>query len=101
MTRVEIGRQADADIGELLERLRESAGMRVTDKYASDLQSIFDRLSMFPAIGSPRSELGRHARIAVLSPYIVIYDYVANMDHVTIVRVIDGRRNITRRLVRE
>ncbi len=100
MTRVEISRQADADVGEMLERLREAAGMRITDRYANDLQAIFDRLSVFPAIGSPRSELGRHARIAVLSPYIVIYDYVANADHLTIVRVIDGRRNLTQHLVR-
>ncbi len=75
--------------------------MRVTDRYANDLQAIFDRLSMFPAIGAHRRELGRHARIVVLSPYIVIYDYVANEDYATIVRVIDGRRNLTRNLVRE
>lgn len=101
MTRVEISRWADADIGEILERLCEAAGMRVIGRYATDLQAIFDRLSAFPAIGSRRPELGRHARIAVLSPYIVIYDYVANAGHATIVRVIDGRRNLTRRLVRE
>ena len=91
MTRIEISRQADADIEEMLELLRESAGMRVTDRYANDLQAVFDRLSMFPAIGAHRPELGHHARIVVLSPYIVIYDYVANADYATIVRVIDGR----------
>jgi len=36
---------------------------------------------------------------AILSPYVVVYDYVDAM--VRIVRVLDGRRNITRRLARE
>jgi plasmid stabilization system protein ParE len=34
----------------------------------------------------------------VLAPYVVVYDYVG--DEVVIVRVLDGRRNITRRLIR-
>jgi hypothetical protein len=38
-------------------------------------------------------------RIAVVEPYIVTYRYRA--DTVTVVRMVDGRRNITRRLVRE
>jgi toxin ParE1/3/4 len=54
---------------------------------------------MFPASGARRKSLGPDTRIAVLSPYIVVYDYADGMVH--IVRVLDGRRNVTRRLVRE
>jgi plasmid stabilization system protein ParE len=39
------------------------------------------------------------ARCGVVEPYVVIYDYRA--DVVTVLRVLDGRRNITRRLIRQ
>jgi plasmid stabilization system protein ParE len=56
-------------------------------------------LAIFPASGARRKSLGAETRIAVLSPYVVVYDHVNAT--VRIIRVIDGRRNITRRLVRE
>jgi plasmid stabilization system protein ParE len=65
------------------------------------LDTIYDNLAMSPAMGSPRPRLGRRARIVVLSPYLVIYDHLSETDTVNIVRILDGRRNITRRLVRE
>ena len=53
---------------------------------------------MFPRSGARRPGLGRNARIGVIAPYVVIYDY--KRDEVLIQRIIDGRRNITRRLMR-
>jgi toxin ParE1/3/4 len=46
----------------------------------------------FPASGSPRPALGRNARIALVHPFVLIYDYVD--DTVTVLRVLHGRRNI-------
>jgi toxin ParE1/3/4 len=54
---------------------------------------------MFPRRGGPRPSFGRYARVGVVSPFVVIYDY--RSDVVTVLRVLDGRRNITRRLVRQ
>jgi toxin ParE1/3/4 len=54
---------------------------------------------MFPKSGARRPGLGRDARIGVVAPYVVVYDY--QQDTVMILRIVDGRRNITRRLVRE
>jgi plasmid stabilization system protein ParE len=48
-------------------------------------------------IVSLQAELDTAATI--VEPYVVIYD--VRDDTVRIVRVVDGRRNITRRLVRE
>jgi toxin ParE1/3/4 len=63
---------------------------------------IYERLEMFPAIGAPRPGLGAGIRIAMLSPYIVIYRLESNTaETLTIARVLDGRRNITRRMVPE
>jgi len=81
--------------------LAELAGADVAERYAFELRNIYQRLTMFPAIGPSRAELGQHARIAILHPYIVVYDHVLGSETVTIVRVLDGRRNITRRSVRE
>lgn len=99
MTRLVISPRAGIDVREMLERLGELAGPAVAGRYASDLRSIYARLEMFPASGSRRRSLGRFARIAVLAPYVVISDYIG--DEVVIVRVLDGRRNITRQLVRQ
>jgi plasmid stabilization system protein ParE len=98
MTRLVVSPRAGIDVREMLERLGELAGPAVAGRYAADLRAIYARLEMFPASGSRRRSLGPFARIAVLAPYVVVYDYVG--DEVVIVRVLDGRRNITRRLIR-
>jgi len=36
----------------------------------------------------------------VIAPYIVIHDYRRDDDTIGIVRIVDGRRNVTLRLVR-
>ncbi len=99
MTQLVISLRAGIDIREILERLGELAGPVVAGRYAQDLRSIYERLMIFPASGARRRSLGRFARIAVWAPYVVVYDHIG--DQVMIVRVLDGRRNITRRLVRQ
>jgi len=100
MTRIVVSPQANTDVEEILDHLFEVAGIAIADRYAGDLQELQDRLAMFPESGALRPQLGRDTRIAVLSPYLVIYDYSADGETLTFVRVLDGRRNITRRLVR-
>lgn len=101
MTQVIVSPEADADFLAILDRLTNLAGRSAANRYALDLRSIYRRLSMFPEIGSPRPRLGSRTRIVVLLPYVVVYDYLSPEDMVRIVRIVDGRRNITRRLVRE
>ena len=79
------------------------ARLAITVRAALDtaaLLRLYDRLALFPRSGMRRESLGRNIRIGVVEPYIVIYQY-RQPDTVLIVRVLDGRRNITRRLVRE
>ena len=56
-------------------------------------------LATFPESGSPRPALGRLIRIGLVSPYNVIYEYVEADDAVTIMRIVHGRRRITRRML--
>jgi plasmid stabilization system protein ParE len=101
MTRIIVSPQADADWDEILDRLAEQAGHATADRYAANLDAIYDNLTMSPAMGAPRPQYGRRTRIIVLSPYLVIYDHLTEIEIVHIVRILDGRRNITRRLVRQ
>ena len=78
--------------------LKTSAGAEVAGRYRRDFDAAFDRLAMFPRSGAPRPQLGRDMRIAVTTPYVVFYDY--RQDDVVILRILDGRRKIGRRLVR-
>lgn len=99
MTPVVVSPRADADVAAMLEHLADLAGPAVARRYNQELDAVFERLAMFPASGARRRSLGSYARIAVIAPYVVVYDYQDNM--VVIVRVLDGRRDITRRLVRQ
>ena len=83
----------------MLEHLADLAGPAVARRYNQELNAVFERLAMFTESGAQRKSLGPYARIAVVAPYVVVYDYQDNT--VVIVRVLDGRRDITRRLVRQ
>jgi plasmid stabilization system protein ParE len=56
-------------------------------------------LSM-PETGSPRPSLGVNARIAVIFPYVLIYDYDRDSNTLTLLRILHGRRNISQDLLR-
>ena len=99
MTPIVVSPKADADVNDMLQRLSDLAGPAVARRYAEELEAIYGRLAIFPESGARRKSLGAETRIAVLSPYVVVYDNVNAT--VRFIRVVDGRRNITRRLVRE
>jgi plasmid stabilization system protein ParE len=50
-------------------------------------------------MGPPRSSLGRDTRIALVHPYVMVYDH--SDDRVIVLRVLHGARNITRGVVRQ
>ena len=95
MLRLTFTSSALVDSREILSKLLEAAGQRVAETYFGRFQSTFDRLCRFPRSGAPRPRLGRGVRLAVVRPYLIFYR--ANDVEVQIVRVVDGRRRITRR----
>ena len=85
---------------EIIDLLTREAGADVAASISPETSTTFLRaLPMFPESGAPRLRLGRHIRIGVVSPYVVIYELES--DHVMVLRIVDGRRKITRRLVRQ
>jgi plasmid stabilization system protein ParE len=72
-------------------------GYAVATRYAADVKRVYKDLAAFPESGPPRSSLGANARIKIVYPFVIIYD--ADPDGVTILRILDGRREITERLI--
>jgi toxin ParE1/3/4 len=98
MARLTISPQAEQDAGQIVDMLTREAGNDVARRYRRGFDDLFVRFAMFPESGAPRARLGRHVRIGVVSPYVVIYEL--EPDHVIVLRIVDGRRKITRRVVR-
>lgn len=100
MTRIIVTRAADADIDEIVAHLAANAGLATARKYLGLIDRVYERLEAFPGSGPLRPRLGPLARIAVISPYVLIYDWDSAADTVTVLRVVHGRRRITRKLAR-
>lgn len=101
MARVVIAPAADADTGVILADLANNAGPRTAAKYDRHFDQPYDRLAAHPAIGAPRPHLGSAIRIAIVSPYIIIYRYASDPDTVTVLRIVHGRRRIVRSMLPE
>lgn len=99
MTRVVVTDLADADIAELLADIAREAGYRAAERYNFRIESLYDRLSEHPDSCEARPKLGAHVRVGVIVPYLVIYRHAAGDDTVSIIRVVHGRRKITRKLL--
>ncbi len=59
-----------------------------------------ENLLTFPQGGSPRPRLGAQTRIAIIAPYVLIYDYTPDDDVLTLLRILHGKRDITRKLLK-
>jgi toxin ParE1/3/4 len=94
MTRLVVSTDADADFTEIVDYLQREAGPRVAADYARHLNRTLQRLIEFPQSGAPRPALGGNARIAIVSPYVLIYEYEPDADVVALLRILHGRRNI-------
>jgi toxin ParE1/3/4 len=100
MARVVITNLADADTADILDNLVRDAGPLVASDYNTRIERLYDRLANAPESYQVRPKLGANIRVGVVFPYLVIYRYLEVDDRVSVIRVVDGRRNITRRFLR-
>lgn len=96
MTRLVVTTDAEADIGEILSYLAREASPAIAAEYGRRFRSILERLVDLPETGAPRPSLGPCARIGIVSPYILVYDFVREDDSLVLLRILHGRRNVTR-----
>jgi toxin ParE1/3/4 len=100
MTRLVVTADADVDLNEVLDYLKQQASAPVAEEYGRKFRLCIERLLEFPGTGPRRPALGPNVRIGIVPPYILIYDYMADDDTLILLRIVHGKRNITRRLVR-
>jgi toxin ParE1/3/4 len=100
MTRIIIAPAAASDTRDILIDLADKAGSQVAAKYAGLFEHLYDCLELFPASGAPRPALGKDVRIGIVDPYIVLYRHTMTIDAVTVLRIVHGRRRITKALLR-
>jgi toxin ParE1/3/4 len=99
MARVIVSPQAQADTAYIIRDFAGKAGHAVASGYAASFENLYDRLAQFPNSGAPRPAIAQHARIGVVSPYIVIYEHdEQTSDIVTIMRIVHGRQRIIGKL---
>jgi toxin ParE1/3/4 len=100
VARIVVTASADADTAYILGDLAAKAGAGVAARYDADIDALYRRLEQFPESAALRRVLGPLVRIGVVSPYVVIHEYIEADDTVTILRIVHGRRKLTRRLLR-
>jgi toxin ParE1/3/4 len=83
--------EADDDLMQIFSYLNQQSP-QATQSILDAIDRCFVNLTSFPLRGSPRPDLGRDVRSAIVSPYLVLY--AARRDHVTILRVLHGSRDI-------
>ena len=89
--RVYLSDDADADLLHIHSYLAER-NPAAAISLAHEFREKFTRLSRFPFIGRDRSHLMSGVRSLVAGSYVIFYRIDA--DHVTVLRVMDGRRDI-------
>lgn len=100
MTRLIVADEAEADIDDILDYLEREAGRTTAIAYAERFADAIERIIAFPGHGAPRPALGPEARIAIVYPYLLIYDFTEREDTATLLRVLHGKRDITERLIK-
>ena len=100
MTRIIVAADAEGDIGEILAYLEREAGRSTAVAYGERFVKAIERVADFPGHGTPRPALGPDTRIALVYPYLLIYDFHVADDTATLLRVLHGKRDITERLIK-
>ena len=97
MAHVVVSALAHSDLSQILRYLVANAGVRITQRYVTAFDALYDRLADFPDSCPPRPALGPRVRVALVAPFMVVYDHQNGT--VTVLRILHGKRNITRDLL--
>jgi len=101
MTRLTFAPSADEDLAEIQSRVAAKFGPNTLRAQEERLNEFFDHLAAFPESCQARPRLGKGIRLGVIVPYSLLYRYDRDLDHVLIIRILHGRRKITRKMLRE
>lgn len=91
--------QSRRDLDNIIGRLERVAGAAVALSYASEFERSTDQLVQNPGLGAPRGRYGRNVRMLIVEPYLIFCEGGPKAMEVTVLRIIDGRRRITRSVI--
>lgn len=100
MTRVVVSPQARDDLLQIVVTLSAAAGPDTADRWDRKIWQAIEDISQFPGSGAPRPALGENVRIVPVPPYVVLYEHMRGSDVVHLLRVVHGRRNLARSMLR-
>jgi toxin ParE1/3/4 len=83
--------EADNDLMQIFSYLSQQSP-QATQPILDAINRRFVNLESFPLLGAPRPDLGQDVRSAIVSPDLIFY--ATRRDHVTILRVLHGSRDI-------
>ena len=93
--KVIVSDRAEADIFELFAYLYQRSPT-AAETVAADINRCFRAIGEFPGSGSLRSRLGPDIRATFAPPYAIFY--AVRRDHVTVLRILHGSRDISEEL---
>ena len=99
MIEVIVAPQARADLLDILRYLATVASPATADRWDRKFWAAIHDLAEFPGIGAPRPALGANVRIKIVGPYVIIYEHARGDSAAHVLRVVHGKRNITRKLL--
>lgn len=91
MTQVIVSDKADEDLIGIY-RFLENRSPSAAANFFQSVDRRLSNLSAFPFIGRDRPDLGPGVRSLIVGNYLIFYK--VEHDHIAIIRVIDGRRDI-------
>jgi toxin ParE1/3/4 len=83
--------EADKDLLLIFSYLSQNS-FQAAESLAAEIDRCFANVSAFPLSGPARPHLGPDIRSVVVPPYLILY--AVRSDHITILRVLHGSRNI-------
>lgn len=86
--------EARADLLELETYIASHDGEARAELILDRLDETIATLAYMPGMGRPRPYLHRDARIFPVSPWIIVYTPLPDLDGILVVRVVDGRRDL-------
>lgn len=98
MARLRFSPVAERDLEKISDDIAAAAGERVAVRFMRRLKASLRNLEDFPRMGRPRPRIGAGVRSWAFPPYVAFYQL--SEDAVEIIRLVHGRRRITRKLVR-
>jgi plasmid stabilization system protein ParE len=101
VTNVRLSAEARADYSSIMDYLESAGGSNVAERYEAAFISAFDQIAAFPGCGAPRRKLGPNVRLLVINPYAIYYQGQPKDNAVLVMRILRGRRRVTRQLLGE